>query len=193
MIDAAGLMVCPGFTDLHTHVDHDILKQPNVHNYIRQGVTTVLGGNCGGSQYPIGDFLKEVEQTGIALNFCTLVGHNTIRWKVMGNADRDPGQKEMAEMKQMAAQAMKEGAVETSTGLRKFKKLACPAFPFFARTATTNLQKIERRFHDLEGNISDTLGSLRESLANIARFTRDLSEDPTIFIRKRPPKRQKKE
>ena len=63
----------------------------------------------------------------------------------------------------------------------------------FARTATTNLQKIERRFHDLEGNISDTLGSLRESLANIARFTRDLSEDPTIFIRKRPPKRQKKE
>jgi phospholipid/cholesterol/gamma-HCH transport system substrate-binding protein len=63
----------------------------------------------------------------------------------------------------------------------------------FARTATTSLQKIERRFHDLEGNIGNTLGSLRESLANIARFTRDLSEDPTIFIRKRPQKRQKKE
>jgi N-acyl-D-aspartate/D-glutamate deacylase len=118
VIDAAGLMVCPGFIDLHTHVDHDILKHPDAHNYIRQGVTTALGGNCGGSKYPVGDFLKEVEQTKIALNFCTLVGHNTIRRKVMGNADKEPEQKEMAEMKQMAEQAMKEGAVGISTGLK---------------------------------------------------------------------------
>lgn len=118
VIDAGGLMVCPGFIDLHTHVDGDILKRPDAHNYIRQGVTTVLGGNCGGSEYPIGDFLKEMEKTKIALNFCTLVGHNTIRWKVMGNADRDPGQKEMAKMKQMTAQAMKDGAMGISTGLK---------------------------------------------------------------------------
>ena len=117
-IDAVNLMVCPGFIDLHTHTDNNILKHPDAHNYIRQGVTTVLGGNCGGSKYPIGDFLKKVEQKKIALNFCTLVGHNTIRRRVMGNADREPEPKEMAEMKEMVKNAMKEGAVGLSTGLK---------------------------------------------------------------------------
>ena len=115
-IDAVNLMVCPGFIDLHTHTDKNILKHPDAHNYIRQGVTTVLGGNCGSSQYPIGDFLKKVEQEKIALNFCTLVGHNTIRKRVMGNADREPEPKEMAEMKEMVKNAMKEGAGGRSTG-----------------------------------------------------------------------------
>ena len=111
VIDAANLMVCPGFIDLHTHTDDDILEHPDAHNYIRQGVTTVLGGNCGGSYYPIGEFLKEVEQKKIALNFCTLVGHNTIRKKVMGNVNREPTEEEMAQMKQMVEKAMREGAV----------------------------------------------------------------------------------
>ncbi len=118
VIDAADFMVCPGFIDLHTHVDENILTHPDAHNYIRQGVTTVLAGNCGGSHYPIDDFLKEVEQKKIALNFCTLVGHNTIRQRVMGNAAREPEQKEMAEMKELVEKAMKEGAVGLSTGLK---------------------------------------------------------------------------
>ena len=118
VIDAADLIVCPGFIDLHTHTDDNILKHPDAHNYIRQGVTTVLGGNCGSSPYPIGDFLEKVEQKKIALNFCTLVGHNTIRKRVMGNAAREPGKKEMAEMKELVERAMKEGAVGLSTGLK---------------------------------------------------------------------------
>lgn len=117
-IDAAGLMVCPGFIDLHTHTDNNILKHPKGHNYIRQGVTTVVGGNCGGSNYPIGPFLKKVKKKGIALNFCTLVGHNTIRTNVMGNADREPDEKELAAMKEMVEIAMQEGAVGISTGLK---------------------------------------------------------------------------
>jgi N-acyl-D-amino-acid deacylase len=118
IIDASNLVVCPGFIDLHTHTDADILGQPNAHNYIRQGVTTVLGGNCGGSYYPIGEFLENVKQTKIALNFCTLVGHNTLREAVMGNADREPTGEEMTKMKQMVEKAMQEGAVGISTGLK---------------------------------------------------------------------------
>lgn len=118
VIDAANLMVCPGFIDLHTHTDRGIVDQPEAHNYIRQGVTTILGGNCGGSNFPIGEFLKKVEEKKIAINFCTLVGHNTIREKVMGNADREPSEEELAEMKKMVEQAMLEGAVGISTGLK---------------------------------------------------------------------------
>lgn len=62
----------------------------------------------------------------------------------------------------------------------------------FAKTAASSVRKIEQRFHELEGNMSDTLGSLRESLENIARFTRELSQDPTIFIRTRPQKIKKR-
>ncbi|UCH95309.1 MAG: D-aminoacylase [Candidatus Aminicenantes bacterium] len=118
VIDAANLMVCPGFIDLHTHTDQNILDQPEAHNYIRQGVTTVIGGNCGGSKFPIGEFLQNIRQKKITLNFCTLVGHNTIRKKVMENADREPGEEELAEMKKMVEQAMQEGAVGISTGLK---------------------------------------------------------------------------
>jgi N-acyl-D-aspartate/D-glutamate deacylase len=118
VIDAANLMVCPGFIDLHTHTDRGIVDQPEAHNYIRQGVTTILGGNCGGSKFPIGEFLEKIEEKKIALNFCTLVGHNTIRKKVMKNAAREPSEEELAEMKKMVEQAMQEGAVGISTGLK---------------------------------------------------------------------------
>ncbi|MCI0470632.1 MAG: amidohydrolase family protein, partial [Candidatus Aminicenantes bacterium] len=117
-IDAAGLLVCPGFIDLHTHADGNILQRPNAHNYIRQGVTTVLGGNCGSSPYPTGRFLKKVERKKIALNFCTLVGHNTIRQKVMGNVDREPTEQEIQKMKKMVRGAMQEGAFGLSSGLK---------------------------------------------------------------------------
>lgn len=59
IIDARGLTVAPGFIDLHTHAERKILQLPSVENYIRQGVTTIVGGNCGGSPYPIGDFLPK--------------------------------------------------------------------------------------------------------------------------------------
>jgi N-acyl-D-amino-acid deacylase len=118
VIDAVNLMVCPGFIDIHTHTDEGILDQPEAHNYIRQGVTTVLGGNCGGSKFPVGEFLKKVKEKKVGLNFCTLVGHNTIRKKVMENADREPNEEELAEMKKMVKQAMQEGAVGISTGLK---------------------------------------------------------------------------
>jgi phospholipid/cholesterol/gamma-HCH transport system substrate-binding protein len=62
----------------------------------------------------------------------------------------------------------------------------------FVKTATVTIRKIENRFHDLEGEIKMTLVSLRESMENISRFTRELAEDPTILIRSRAEKRRKK-
>ena len=117
-IDASGLMVCPGFIDLLTHADEGILTHPDAYNYIRQGVTTVVGGNFGVSPYPIGDFLKKVKKTKITLNFGTLVGYNTVRGKVLGNVDRVPGKDDITSMEQLVAQALKEGAVGLSADLK---------------------------------------------------------------------------
>ena len=118
IIDAEGMVVVPGFIDMHTHVERRILEFPAVENYIRQGVTTVVGGNCGGSPLPIGDFAKKVEKTGISLNIALLVGHNTIRKDVMGTENREPTPDELERMKQRVQQAMEEGAVGMSTGLK---------------------------------------------------------------------------
>ena len=117
-IDATGLMVCPGFIDLHTHSDRTILKHPDCHNYIRQGVTLSLAGNCGSSKLPIGEFFEKIERKKIASNFMMLVGHNSIRRKVMGNVNRPPTPAEMEEMKRLVSRAMQNGAAGMSTGLK---------------------------------------------------------------------------
>ncbi len=83
-IDATGLFVSPGFIDVHTHCDRGIIEVPTVDNYIHQGVTTVIGGNCGGHPYPISKLFLELEKNGMSVNFGCLVGHNTIRREVMG-------------------------------------------------------------------------------------------------------------
>lgn len=62
----------------------------------------------------------------------------------------------------------------------------------FLKTTTSSIRKIENRFIDLESELNKTLVSLRESMENIASFTRDLKEDPTLLIRKKAPKRSKK-
>ena len=117
IINAEGMVVAPGFIDIHTHTDRQILKRPSVENYIRQGATTVVGGNCGNSTYPVGEFLKKVDGKGTALNFALLVGHGAIRKEAIGKEDRQPTPEELNEMKQMVAQAMLDGAVGMSTGL----------------------------------------------------------------------------
>ncbi len=115
-IDGTDLVVCPGFVDVHTHAD-GITKHPTADNVIRQGVTTVVSGNCGGSGFPVKDALDKVEAAAPAINYATLVGHGTIRRRVMGMASRKPTLKELAQMCQLAEQAMSEGAVGMSTGL----------------------------------------------------------------------------
>jgi len=115
-IDASGLVVAPGFIDVHTHSD-GIARTPGAENFVRMGVTSVVAGNCGGSALDVGEALTTVKQTGIAINFATLVGHNTVRRAAMGNANREPTVAELAKMKSLVWKAMADGAVGFSTGL----------------------------------------------------------------------------
>jgi N-acyl-D-amino-acid deacylase len=117
IIDATGLIVAPGFIDVHTHAD-DLIEQPRAENFVRMGVTTIVAGNCGASTLDVGKALAEVEQAGASVNFATLVGHNTVRREVMGTANRNPTIPELARMKALVWRAMADGAVGFSTGLQ---------------------------------------------------------------------------
>jgi len=115
-IAGRGLALCPGFIDVHTHSD-GIVERPSAGNVLRQGVTTVVSGNCGGSKLPIGPWLDKVEAARPAINYATLVGHGSIRTKVLGSAQRKATKPELARMRRFAERAMREGAVGLSTGL----------------------------------------------------------------------------
>ncbi len=116
IIDARGMIVAPGFIDVHTHVE-DVYTMPRAENFVRMGVTALITGNCGGSDLDIGDFLGRIKTKPLAVNIATLIGHNTVRAKVMGLDDRQPTAEEQAKMDGYVDQAMKDGAVGFSTGL----------------------------------------------------------------------------
>jgi N-acyl-D-amino-acid deacylase len=116
-IDAAGKFISPGFIDIHTHSDNIVLKIPSAENSVRQGLTTIVAGNCGGSSVEVADFLNKVSEASISINYITLIGHNSVRRHVMGGANRAPDSQELSEMKQIVAKAMEEGAFGLSTGL----------------------------------------------------------------------------
>ena len=116
-IDATGLIVAPGFIDVHTHAD-DVAEKPRAENFLRMGVTSVVVGNCGDSALEVAKFFGGIEKNGISLNVATLIGHNTVREKAMGGSfNRAPTPDEAARMKALVDQAMKDGAVGLSTGL----------------------------------------------------------------------------
>jgi len=144
MIDAEGLVVAPGFMDIHSHSDYVTLLDPRVESKIRQGVTTEVVGNCGSSAAPMNeavrehrekymrrslsddfefnwetmaDYLDLVDAQGASYNLAALVGHGTIRQNVMGYEDKAPSTSEMEEMKDLVAAAMEDGAWGLSTGL----------------------------------------------------------------------------
>jgi N-acyl-D-amino-acid deacylase len=117
VIDASGEVVAPGFIDVHTHAD-DLADRPEAVNFIRMGVTTIVAGNCGSSALDIGTALERIAQAGPAVNFATLIGHNTVRSQVMGRAQRSPGPVELQKMKSLVFRGMADGAIGFSTGLQ---------------------------------------------------------------------------
>ena len=88
-IDATGLIVAPGFIDVHTHLEEDETKDPNATNFIMDGVTTCITGNCGSSNTDIGKYLHFIDSLKLSINVATLIGHNDVRKQVMGRANRD--------------------------------------------------------------------------------------------------------
>jgi len=116
-IDASGLIVAPGFIDVHTHLEGDEARDPTAKSFIYDGVTTCVTGNCGSSNVNIGKYLHWVDSLKLSINVATLVGHNDVRKAVMGRANRDASAEEMQRMETIVDQAMKDGAVGLSTGL----------------------------------------------------------------------------
>jgi N-acyl-D-amino-acid deacylase len=116
-LDAKGEIVAPGFIDVHTHAD-DVVDQPLAENFVRMGVTTIVVGNCGASDLDIAKLFHNIEDKHVSVNVASLIGHNTVRGKAMGGSFmRPPTAEEMAQMKSMVEQGMKDGAVGLSTGL----------------------------------------------------------------------------
>jgi len=116
-IDATGLVVSPGFIDLHNHADRNIRDNPGMENYLYQGVTSILAGNCGNSPVHLDEYFQAIDNTGIALNLGLLIGHNSVRAEVMGNDNRAPTDAEQAQMEALVNTAMDSGAFGLSTGL----------------------------------------------------------------------------
>ncbi|MBI5378531.1 MAG: D-aminoacylase [Nitrospirae bacterium] len=140
-LDVSGMVVCPGFIDLHAHSEFTLLADGRAWGKILQGVTTEVSGNCGLSAVPLlgearrqraedlrdlgltqtwedfAGFARRLEDQGIAVNFCTLVGHGNLRASVMGYANRPPDGREMQEMSRLLEDALKAGAWGLSTGL----------------------------------------------------------------------------
>ncbi len=116
-IDARGLVLAPGFIDGHSHALAGLRRHPEAENLIRQGVTTVLEGQDGTSPLPLQPVLEEMDRLQPAVNIGFFAGHGTIRRKVMDTAMRAPSPEEMAQMKELLRQAMRDGAFGLSTGL----------------------------------------------------------------------------
>jgi N-acyl-D-aspartate/D-glutamate deacylase len=119
VVDAAGLIVAPGFIDPHTHTLEDLSDPQRKRNdaYLTQGVTTVLTGNDGEGPVNAGAVLNKWRQQGIGTNAALYVGQGTVRREVMGMSDKHPSEQQMRMMKALVDRAMRQGAIGLSTGL----------------------------------------------------------------------------
>jgi N-acyl-D-amino-acid deacylase len=118
-IDAAGLVVAPGFIDPHTHSAGDLSnaqRRANL-NYLMQGVTTVINNNDGGGPIDIAQQLADWTRNGIGTNTAVYIGQGSVRRAVMGMSDAAPTAAQLDSMKQLVARAMDAGAIGMSTGL----------------------------------------------------------------------------
>jgi len=136
-----GLTVCPGFIDIHAHGEEQLLVTPTAEAKIMQGITTMVGGNCGISAAPVkgplatfinqagifpavtvdwatfDEFFQRIETTGSAVNLACLVGNASLRASVIGLENRQPTAAELLKMQALLAEAMQQGAFGLSTGL----------------------------------------------------------------------------
>ena len=142
-IDAADMVVCPGFIEIHGHSDSTLLINPLAESSIHQGVTTECTGNCGHSLFPVNEGSREMvenqfasfvpdyelswdtltglkatyETSGVAVNIVPLIGHNTVRAAIKGSSMEPASREELKEMAALVARSMEEGALGLSSGL----------------------------------------------------------------------------
>ncbi len=116
-IDVKGLVIAPGFIDVHTHIEGNEWNVPTAPNFIYDGVTSVVTGNCGSSNTDVGRYFRKLDSARISINVATLIGHNDVREAIMGESQRDPTSDEQKRMEDLVEKAMRDGAVGFSTGL----------------------------------------------------------------------------
>src|SRR4051812_15458907 len=118
IVDARGLVVSPGFIDMHSHAGDGIDDAPDAASQVRQGVTTALVGQDGGGELPVASFFDGIDRTRPTINFAASVGHGTVRHIVMGaDYKRAATTAEIATMQALVERGMRDGAVGLSSGL----------------------------------------------------------------------------
>ncbi|HZP49496.1 MAG TPA: D-aminoacylase [Vicinamibacterales bacterium] len=118
VVDATGLVLAPGFIDMHSHADRGLDDMPDAATQVRQGITTAVVGQDGSSELPVADFYAHVAQLHPAINYATSVGHGTVRSRVMGDDfKRSATADEIDRMKALVDQGMRDGAIGLSSGL----------------------------------------------------------------------------
>ncbi|MGZ3832494.1 MAG: N-acyl-D-amino-acid deacylase family protein [Mucilaginibacter sp.] len=116
-IDATGLVIAPGFIDVHTHIEGDEKKTPTADNFIYDGVTTVITGNCGTSNVDLKKYFTFLDSLKLSVNVGSLIGHNDVRQAVLGQGAVTPDAVQLQKMQALVEQAMRDGAMGFSTGL----------------------------------------------------------------------------
>lgn len=121
-IDATGLVVAPGFIDVHSHSEEgregqDMIGNAAAENNVRQGVTTIFASPDGGGSIRVGEYLDKVRAARPAINVGSFIGHGSVRGAVVGQADRPASPEELQRMKELVRTGMREGAFGLSTGL----------------------------------------------------------------------------
>ena len=118
VVDAHGLTLAPGFIDTHSHADDDLFEHPEALAVVSQGITTIIGGQDGGSPIPLARYLDSLQKSPGAVNVGMYVGHGSIRDSVMGeDFKRIATPAEVDRMKAMLASEMQAGAIGLSSGL----------------------------------------------------------------------------
>ncbi len=118
-IDCTGLIVAPGFIDLHNHSDDSIVADETrtAENYLRQGCTTLVTGNCGGGAVDVEKYLADIDAHGAGTNVAHLIPHGSTRALVLERRQVDPTPEELSKMQQLVDRGMREGAWGMATGL----------------------------------------------------------------------------
>jgi len=118
VVDGAGLVLAPGFIDTHNHSTNGLEKEPASTTQVSQGITTLSVGQDGDSPWPLSAYISRLKAQPPAVNVVIFAGHATIRKQVMGDDYKRPARTaEVAKMRGLVTQAMKEGALGLSSGL----------------------------------------------------------------------------
>lgn len=123
VVDVKGMAICPGFVDIHTHTDTNLLQCPAGDSRIFQGITTDVGGNCGGSPFPDGpydsvsSFLDALRKQKNGINYCTFTGQGSIRSAVIGDWNAQATEAQIQTMKDLLDKQLEQGSIGLSCGL----------------------------------------------------------------------------